>query len=243
VSKVDLSDYKRAWYLRNRERILAERARERTEEPDKVSKRKKASYQKHKGAISRARKERYATDDTLRSSTQARTRAWRAANRERHRAYSREWALKHPAAMRVRLQAWYKSNPHRVRALRLVRRGALYRAGRPQREHVALLEAHPECVYCEARFDRASSTRCRTVDHVLPLVRGGTNASDNLVPACKACNSSKNKRTVEEWVAAGLAPDGAKKFRERWTPVMRVDSVFLSAGFSSLTSERERQAQ
>jgi len=222
VSKDDLTDYKRAWYLRNRERILAERAREREEEPDKVSKRKKAYYQKHKAAISRARKARYATDGLLRENTQSRTQAWRAANRDRHRAYSREWARKHPSAIRVRLQAWYKSNPHRVRALRLVRRGALHRAGRPQRDHLALLETHPECVYCEARFDPASSTRCRTIDHVLPLVRGGTNASDNLVPACKTCNSSKNKRTVEEWLAAGLAPDGAKKFRSRWTPVMLV---------------------
>lgn len=38
-----------------------------------------------------------------------------------------------------------------------------------------------------------------TVDHVIPLVRGGTNYEGNLVPCCRRCNSSKAARTVAEW--------------------------------------------
>jgi len=30
-----------------------------------------------------------------------------------------------------------------------------------------------------------------TVDHVVPLARGGSNDLDNLVPACATCNSSR----------------------------------------------------
>jgi len=47
------------------------------------------------------------------------------------------------------------------------------------------------CAYCARLAD--------TVDHVVPLVRGGTNYEGNLVPACKSCNSSKGGRTVMEW--------------------------------------------
>ena len=36
-------------------------------------------------------------------------------------------------------------------------------------------------------------------DHVLPLSRGGTDSIDNLVWACKSCNSSKGNKTIEEW--------------------------------------------
>lgn len=47
------------------------------------------------------------------------------------------------------------------------------------------------CFYCTEPAD--------TVDHVVPLIRGGTNYEGNLVPACKSCNSSKSARTVAEW--------------------------------------------
>lgn len=48
------------------------------------------------------------------------------------------------------------------------------------------------CAYCM----NATAT---TIDHVLPLVRGGTNYEGNLTPACKSCNSSKGYRTIIEW--------------------------------------------
>jgi len=38
-----------------------------------------------------------------------------------------------------------------------------------------------------------------TVDHVIPLSRGGTNFIGNLLPACKSCNSSRAYRYIMEW--------------------------------------------
>ncbi len=48
-----------------------------------------------------------------------------------------------------------------------------------------------QCSYCPDIAD--------TIDHLLPLVRGGSNHEGNLVPACRRCNSSKASRTVMEW--------------------------------------------
>ncbi len=48
-----------------------------------------------------------------------------------------------------------------------------------------------QCSYCPDIAD--------TIDHLLPLVRGGSNYEGNLVPACRRCNSSKASRTVMEW--------------------------------------------
>lgn len=53
------------------------------------------------------------------------------------------------------------------------------------------LRQHRRCTYCD---DIAT-----TMDHVLPLVRGGTNHEGNLTPCCKPCNSSKGGWTVVEW--------------------------------------------
>jgi len=47
------------------------------------------------------------------------------------------------------------------------------------------------CAYCP---DKAT-----TIDHVVPLVRGGTNYEGNLTPCCKPCNSSKGGLTLVEW--------------------------------------------
>lgn len=37
------------------------------------------------------------------------------------------------------------------------------------------------------------------VDHILPLIRGGSNWPSNLQILCPTCNRSKSKKTMEEW--------------------------------------------
>ncbi len=50
------------------------------------------------------------------------------------------------------------------------------------------------CCYCASR-DHLS------VDHLIPTQRGGANSGDNLVWACRSCNSSKCARDALEWLA------------------------------------------
>jgi hypothetical protein len=35
--------------------------------------------------------------------------------------------------------------------------------------------------------------------------------TENLLAACRRCNSQKNRKTLEEWVATGRAPKGVGK--------------------------------
>lgn len=51
-----------------------------------------------------------------------------------------------------------------------------------------------------------------TVDHVMPLSRGGSNDTSNLVTACEACNGDKADMTLEEW---GRAKRTARPIPER----------------------------
>jgi len=53
---------------------------------------------------------------------------------------------------------------------------------------------------CAAPHCGASLTVSCTIDHKLPLSRGGSNYPDNLQLLCKSCNDSKSARTMDEWL-------------------------------------------
>ena len=50
-----------------------------------------------------------------------------------------------------------------------------------------------ECVYC--------GEEATSVDHLIPQFKNGPDAADNLVPACRECNSSKGSRDAFVWAA------------------------------------------
>jgi len=47
------------------------------------------------------------------------------------------------------------------------------------------------CVYC--------GDPAKSLDHVIPLARGGEHVVENLVPACLPCNKSKKDKLLTEW--------------------------------------------
>ncbi len=51
------------------------------------------------------------------------------------------------------------------------------------------------CHYCGARKKPADLT----MDHIVPLARGGLSVKSNLVPACRTCNSRKKTMLPMEW--------------------------------------------
>ncbi len=52
------------------------------------------------------------------------------------------------------------------------------------------------CFYCLRRF----VARGRVLDHVVPLVRGGSNSYRNLVSCCVECNSQKGETAAEDFL-------------------------------------------
>jgi len=51
------------------------------------------------------------------------------------------------------------------------------------------------CHWCGGRFPAEELT----MDHVIPLTRGGKGSRNNVVPACKECNSRKKYLLPMEW--------------------------------------------
>lgn len=63
----------------------------------------------------------------------------------------------------------------------------------PKQLRVAKDKAKGRCYYCD------SKVKMLTLDHVVPLAKGGSHTLDNIVFACHACNSEKRDLPAHEW--------------------------------------------
>ena len=116
--------------------------------------------------------------------------------KEKRQEYFRQryLILRHDTLLRVAL--YQKTHPE-VHEKALARRRALcYNAPgsfTPDEFISKCLQYNNKCVYC-------GKVTKLTPDHVLPLSRGGSNSIQNILPACKHCNSAKGAKTFDEYV-------------------------------------------
>jgi len=52
-----------------------------------------------------------------------------------------------------------------------------------------------KCFYCGSSISGAN----RTVDHIIPVFKGGITKYENLVPACRTCNGRKGTKDFLKW--------------------------------------------
>lgn len=90
----------------------------------------------------------------------------------------------------------------RSRLLGGLRQGTM-RVGSLVDEERVKLVIERGCAYCGA-------AGALTVDHLMPRFRGGAESADNIVWACRSCNSQKRTADVAAWYAS----------RERFPPLL-----------------------
>lgn len=133
----------------------------------------------------------------------ARAKRKRLENPEINRRGTKAWREKNRDKMRALVSAWAKANPDKIQAGQATRR-ALKKStadGTVTAKAWAALKsaANNRCTYCGETFVRL------TMDHVIPLSRGGTHTLSNIVPACSSCNSRKNTKLLAEFVTETAA--------------------------------------
>jgi len=123
-----------------------------------------------------------------------------AANQDKEKVRKRRAV--YVAANREKLRAgvrdWFRRNRHAARL-----QGAKYRMRRSKAENTLtaievdqILEVFDHrCGYCLVDL-RTLAIEKRTLDHLQPLIHGGSNTADNVVPCCKPCNSRKGSRHI-----------------------------------------------
>lgn len=116
-----------------------------------------------------------------RQETNALHRKYREANRDKERERQRKWRAKNPEKV---LELNFRRRARKIAATKF------YVAPKELRR---ILDQN--CLYCGTEENI-------TIEHVVPLFRGGSHSIGNLAPACGKCNSSKGARFISEWKLA-----------------------------------------
>ncbi len=125
-------------------------------------------------------------------------RNWRQKNKGKVKYYNRSrnsgW---NKLQNRKRASAWNKKNPANAHNKRAELNG--YEGTFTNAEwKILCVSTGNKCLKCEAHPD------ILTVDHVIPLSRGGTNNINNIQPLCKACNAKKHTNAIDYRPSKGL---------------------------------------
>lgn len=196
--------YMREWTRKNKDRLNAERrAKKRTEE------------ELAKGR-ERDRRWREGHPDHARALAAERERQYRVRSPERSRESVRKYAAKNPEKVRQwsrQARVRRMADPERAEVARAKRREYMRRlrqtpgfkarkvaeeqvrrARKQGAEGVATVAQIAARVAYFGGLCYLCGTEANTIDHVIPLARGGTNWAANLRPACRSCNSRKGGR-------------------------------------------------
>lgn len=124
--------------------------------------------------------------------------AWRKQNHDRYLAILRRSYARHREKRCAGQRAYAKRHPEKVAAIVARQRARKRQApvnDLTALEWQALLRAFRyRCAYCNRKQKQL------TQDHLVPLIRGGDHTLTNVVPACRSCNSSKNRLTALEFL-------------------------------------------
>lgn len=175
------------WYRDNRDRALAEAAARHAANP----------------AVNKAAVARYlALHPERRKAASAR---YYAKNKERVKAAAWAWAKANPEEARARSRAYNKAHPAERQAASLARRARKTRTHvgprKPYLAFVAWARAAKSipCYWCQSKTKAGR----RHLDHIIPLIKGGSDSVANLCVACAPCNQRKSSTLPEDFALSG----------------------------------------
>lgn len=151
-------------------------------------------YQRNRPHVEAYRRRRY---PLIRAEKLVKDRLYYRANRQRilgvvrrysqtHREQIAAYARKTGPESRRRRAAWWRSYIARKRA----RKAGLTTHFTPAEWKELVERASHACLACGAQTDL-------TVDHIVPLSRGGTNDIGNVQPLCFGCNQQKHTKIID----------------------------------------------
>lgn len=147
----------------------------------------------------RSRKHRERDRERYNAKNRANYRKDIERSRERTRANAQRYRDANRDLVNQRARAYFHENPEVNRARAHVRRARLAGVMHEPYERIAVYERDGwVCQLCGGSIDRQASVRSRkaTIDHIIPIAKGGADAFDNVQAAHLGCNARKRDRVA-----------------------------------------------
>ncbi len=151
--------------------------------------------------------------------TRRKSNEWRLANLEASNDRARRWVQENRDQHNNNCRQWTIDNPEKYDATQK-RHSRKRRAQKTNVDHVPYDDQYIFdrdrwiCHLCDLAIDPSVSRKSgdgATIDHIIPLSLGGSDAPDNVAAAHWRCNFFRNTRSIEsvrQWIASnGMPPD------------------------------------
>lgn len=197
-NKARISVRQSAYYEKNKETIHTQHKEYDNSHKKEIAKSKKEYAKEHREEIASYHHNYYLADP---EKFKQRAKNQRAKDPAAARAYDTRYYAEHPE----RYREYRHENAEAIR-LNNQKRRALQLTNTPKEELLTLEQWRDieeqfdySCAYCGRKMERL------TIDHITPLSQRGMHSKENIVPACRSCNSSKRERTLLQWMLSRRA--------------------------------------
>lgn len=199
---------------KNHEKLLAQRKLSVVRDKEKIRAQKKLVATRNKDKIREQKKawrlanpEKTATyaktfRETHKDEIKEKNHLYYLANSEQMKKSATDWGNANPERRKEIIESWHVNNPERSRYLgqqsRSRRRASI--KGNDSKGvsfdewQEILVRFNHSCAYCNEK--NINLVR----EHVRPISKGGSDDPDNVVPACKSCNSRKCAKLLINWL-------------------------------------------
>jgi len=192
-NKEHVKEYDKQWRRDNFEYDKQRQSKWREENKKHISKCNENNYQKNRENILKYKKDNYPKD---KERILEYAHNYYRGNKEKIGIKNKEWGKNNPGYHKQ----WQKTekgkaNSQRGQTLRRTREKNIINTLTSQEWLDILEENNYRCVYCGVEFN---CENLPTKDHITPLSKGGDNVKENIVPACRSCNSKKNNKIIKK---------------------------------------------
>lgn len=200
-------EWKRADYHKNKEKYLEESKDYRVRHIEDVRRRRKDYYHRTKEESKRKSLEWYYGN---KEKAKVRGSKYYEQNTDKIKERATQWAKENPDKVKVKNKRWEQKNPEKVaerhkkwnlrnpEKRKIIGKNAIYKrrgaiSGKiTSEEWLDLCQRYEnKCLSCKKEGIKL------TVDHVVPISKGGSNTIDNVQPLCRSCNSKKGTKIID----------------------------------------------